>query len=43
VTTDVEHGGDSAAQQLGHREVDAGERALEILRAIAHRQVLEQP
>ena len=43
LATDVQHGGDTAAQQLRHREVDAGERALEILRAIAHRQVLEQP
>ena len=43
VAADVQHGGDTAAQQLGHREVDAGERTLEILRAIADRQVLEQP
>src|SRR5205823_376521 len=42
LAADVENGCDAAAQELGHREVDAGERRLLVLRAVAHRQELEQ-
>jgi hypothetical protein len=43
VPADVEDGGHAAAQQLRHREIDARERALCVLRAVAHRQVFEEP
>ena len=39
---DLEHGGHSAAEQLGHREVDAGAAGRLVLGAVSDRQRLEE-
>jgi len=40
---DLHDGGDAAAQELGHREIDASPRRILVLRRAADRQELEEP
>jgi hypothetical protein len=40
---DLHHGCHAAAQELGHREIDAGPAPFLVLRLAAHRQHLEEP